>query len=135
MKDPAATLQELGQSQSTYATELDAQGVVEIVGPDLEEMLSFYCALGFCIERRTGAFAVVTGFGVRIFLAENREAPRAKRWTNIRVVVPDADLVWDCVRSVGLPTGNTIGDRPYGLRDFLVIDPTGFEIRFAQVLR
>ena len=135
MTDPATTLRDLGQALSTYATEPGAQGVVEIVGPDLEAMLSFYCTLGFRIERRTDSFAVVNGFGVRIFLAENREAPTVQRWANIRILVPDADLVWECVRSVGLPTGNAIGDRAYGLRDFLVVDPAGFEIRFAQMLR
>jgi len=113
---------------------LDAQGVVEVVGVNLDALLSFYEAIGFRTERRTGPFAVVNGFGMRVFLAEDPNALTGKRWTNVRIVVPDVGLVWDCVKSLGLPIVNTIGERPYGLRDFVVADPSGFEIRFAQVL-
>lgn len=134
MEDPAAVLRDLAGSMPPRGGETDAQGIVEIVGPDLEKMLSFYTALGFEVERRTGPFAVTRGFGIRLFLAENADAPVDGRWANVRVVVPDVDLVWDCIKAIGLPTANLIGDRPYGLRDFLVSDPVGFEIRFAQIL-
>ena len=35
----------------------------------------------------------------------------------------------------GLLVGTPISDRPYGLRDFTVRDPAGFEIRFAQPMQ
>lgn len=105
-----------------------------MVGRNLEASLSFYTALGFRIERRTGPFAVIKGFGIRLFLAENAAAPVSNRWVNVRIVVPDVDAVWSCVHEIGLPVAHTIGDRPYGLRDFVLKDPCGFEVRFAQVL-
>jgi len=134
MDDPRATLAGVAQACAAPGTELDAQGVVEIVGSDISAMLSFYQSLGFRIERRTGPFAVLNGYGIRIFVAENPDAPRQKRWTNVRVVVKDVDLIWKCVNAIGLPIVHGVADRPYGLRDFVVGDPTGFEIRFAQVL-
>ena len=134
MEDPASVLRDLARSLPSEGGETDAQGIVEIVGPNLEKMLSFYTVLGFDVERRTGPFAVVRGFGIRLFLAENVDAPVDKRWANVRVMVPDVNLVWDCINGIGLPTANLIGDRPYGLRDFLLSDPVGFEIRFAQLL-
>ena len=130
--DPA--LRELAQSFIAPGTERDAQGVVEIVGVDLAALLEFYETIGFRTERRTGAFAVVSGFGIRVFLAENANATVGKRWTNIRIVVPDVDAIWERATGLGLPVVNAIGDRPYGLRDFVLTDPAGFEIRFAQVL-
>lgn len=116
------------------ASENRAQGVVEIVGPDLERSLAFYTSLGFAIERRTGPFAVMTGYGVRLFLAENPDAPSGPRWTNLRILVPDADAVRDKVLGLGLALVHEIDDRFYGLRDFVVADPSGFEIRFAHVI-
>ena len=112
--------------------ERTAQGVVEIVGPDLDRALAFYTALDFCVERRTGDFAVVNRRGCRLFLVENRNAPTGKRWTNLRIVVDDVDAVWMRANELGLPIVVAIGDRPYGLRDFTLADPSGFEIRFAQ---
>jgi catechol 2,3-dioxygenase-like lactoylglutathione lyase family enzyme len=124
----------IAQSRVAPGTELDAQGVVEVVGVNLDALLSFYEALGFRTERRTGSFAVVNGYGMRVFLAEDSNALIGPRWTNVRIVVPDVDLVWECTKSLGLPIVHMVGDRPYGLRDFVVADPSGFEIRFAQTL-
>lgn len=134
MSEPSAALVTVAQSHKPNGSELGAQGVVEIVSVDLQKMLSFYVSLGFRIERRTGPFAVVSGFGVRMFLAENPDAPTSRRWANIRIMVPDVDLIWDLVSAAGLKSSNMVADRAYGLRDFLVADPSGFEIRFAQVL-
>ena len=50
-------------------------------------------------------------------------------------LVTSATLVWAyCVNAIGLPIVHAVTDRPWGLRDFVVGDPSGFEIRFAQVL-
>lgn len=111
-----------------------AQGVVEIVGPDLERSLAFYLALGFELLRRTGPFAVVHWQEQRLFLAENADAPTGRRWTNLRIMVDDADAMLARIRVLGIAPVHPIGDRPYGLRDFVVADPSGFEIRFAQSL-
>ncbi len=111
-----------------------AQGVVEIVGPDLERSLAFYLALGFELERRIGPFAVVHWQGMRIFLAEDRAAIATGRWANLRIMVSDVEAMWEEVNRLDLPVECEIGDRFYGLRDFTIIDPSGFGIRFAQVI-
>jgi catechol 2,3-dioxygenase-like lactoylglutathione lyase family enzyme len=109
-----------------------AQGVVEVVGPDLERSLAFYLSLGFELLRRSGPFAVVHWRGQRLFLAENPDAPSAPRWTSLRIMVDDVDAVWQHAWSLGLEPVHAIGDRFYGLRDFTVAAPDGFELRFAQ---
>ena len=124
----------LGDAPDTVDGERYAQGIVEIVGPDLERALAFYLSLGFELLRRTGPFAVVHWQGQRLFLAEDAKATTGQRWTNLRIMVPDVDAIWARVNALGYQPGNAIGDREYGLRDFTVADPSGFEIRFAQAL-
>jgi catechol 2,3-dioxygenase-like lactoylglutathione lyase family enzyme len=114
--------------------ELKAQGVVEIVVPNLAAARKFCFDLGFRVARETSTFAVVEWGGALLFLAENADAPATERWLNIRIVVPDVDAVWHRATAALLPVQCPIGDRPYGLRDFTLRAPGGFDVRFAQVL-
>lgn len=115
-------------------TENEAQGVVEIVGPDLDALLGFYLAIGFELERRTGDFAVVHWQGTRLFLAGNPDAPVSECWRSLRILVADVNAMWDKANRLQLRIGTVIDDRPYGLRDFVIVDPAGFGLHFAQVL-
>ena len=114
--------------------ERSAQGVVEVVVPDLAAAVSFYLALGFTEHRRADEFAVVTWGDMYLFLAEDRAATSAPRWINLRIHVADIGPVWERARRACLPVISTLDDRSYGLRDFTVRDPFGFDVRFAQVL-
>ncbi len=69
-----------------------------------------------------------------LFFAQNSDATTAPRWASLRIMVPDVDAIWSHIQEQRLPIGVPIDDRPYGLRDFTVKDPAGFEIRFAQIL-
>lgn len=111
-----------------------AQGVVEVVGPDLDRSLAFYIALGFTLLRRSDAFAVVDWQGQRLFLAENRDAPTAPRWANLRIMVDDVDALAARLAAVGIAPLSAPSDQYYGLRDMVLEDPSGFHIRFAQAL-
>jgi len=113
--------------------ELRAQGVVEIAVPDLAAALAFYCLLGFGIERQTPTFAALRWADMYLFLAQDADAAITPRSVNLRLVVPDVDVIWELVQKLRIPILSPIGSRPYGLRDFTIIDPVGFELRFAQV--
>ncbi|MEO7798783.1 MAG: VOC family protein [Opitutaceae bacterium] len=115
-------------------SELTAQSVVEVVVPELEAALDFYRTLGFTVERETPTFVTLRWESTFLFIAQNDNATTAPRWTNVRIVVADVDAIWERVKHLRLPVGSPIGDRPYGLRDFTVRDPAGFEIRFAKVI-
>jgi catechol 2,3-dioxygenase-like lactoylglutathione lyase family enzyme len=112
--------------------ELTAQGVVEVVVPNLAAAVTFYGDIGFTVERETPSFVVLRYEETYLFLAQNADAPVTPRWTNVRIVVSNVDAVWRRVKERDLPIGSPIDDRPYGLRDFTVRDPAGFEVRFAQ---
>jgi catechol 2,3-dioxygenase-like lactoylglutathione lyase family enzyme len=98
---------------------------------DLAPSLAFYEAFGFELERRTETFAVLRWNGSYLFLAEERERPASSSTAlaNVRVIVQDVDAVWELAQVVGARV-----ERAYGLRDFTVLDPDGFGVRFAQVL-
>ena len=117
-----------------FPDELRAQGVIEVVVPDLRAALSFYRHLGFAIERQTPAFVTLRWESTFLFIAENADATIALRWASLRIVVTDVNTIWAHVMQLQLPIGTSIADRAYGLRDFTVKDPAGFEIRFAQVI-
>ncbi|HEY0503866.1 MAG TPA: VOC family protein [Lysobacter sp.] len=109
-----------------------AQGVLEIVGPDIEASLAFYAALGFEVARRSGTFAVVHRGDLRLFLAQDDNAATAPRWTSLRVMVVDVDALHDDARARGVALLHAPQDRPFGLREFVVRDPNGLDIRFCQ---
>ena len=114
--------------------ELTAQGAVEVVVPALSAAVAFYRQLGFTLERETPTFVTLRWESVFLFVAQNDAATIAPRWTSVRIMVGNVDAIWERVQRLQLPVGSPIADRSYGLRDFTVKDPAGFEIRFAQVM-
>ena len=112
-----------------------AQGVIELLVPDLETMLAFYTRLGFDLDCRHDGFAVLSGYGFRLFLAQDTHVPcPPQRQCNLRIIVDDVESVRALARQAGAPVSRELADRGYGLRDFSVTGPTGFGLRFAQLL-
>lgn len=118
------------------SAELAEQLVVEILVRDLERSLAFYTGLGFILERRDGGFAALRWGGRWLFLDERSDLPvlQGPARANVRILTPDVEQVWATVQALGVPVERPIADRYYGLRDFTVRDPDGFELRFATPL-
>lgn len=117
-------------------SERSEQLVVEVLVRDLSVSMQLYSALGFTLERRDGGFAAIRWDDRRLFLDERPDLPphEGPSRANVRIIVPDVDAVWSRVQSLGLRIERTIADRSYGLRDFTVVDPDGFGLRFASAL-
>jgi catechol 2,3-dioxygenase-like lactoylglutathione lyase family enzyme len=113
------------------------QLVVELSVRDLTRSVSFYRALGFDLLRAEERFAVLAWEGHQLFLqqADHLPEPPAAAVINLRVMVPDVDRIWQRVAELGARIIVPLGDRHYGLRDFTIADPDGFEVRFASRLR
>jgi catechol 2,3-dioxygenase-like lactoylglutathione lyase family enzyme len=112
------------------------QLVLEIMVQDIERSLAVYTALGFKIERRDGDFVELSWDDHRLFLDQRGDLPAfdgASRG-NVRIMTTDVDGVWAKVQSLAIRVEREIADRYYGLRDFTVLDPDGFGLRFASVL-
>jgi catechol 2,3-dioxygenase-like lactoylglutathione lyase family enzyme len=113
------------------------QLVVELSVGNLTQSVTFYRALGFDLLREEERFAVLAWEGHQLFLqqADHLPEPTATAVINLRVMVPDVEQIWQRATELGPRIIVPIGDRRYGLRDFTVADPDGFELRFATRLR
>ena len=116
------------------ATELAEQLVVEIMVRDLNRSIAFYSALGFTLERRDAGFAALPCECRRLFHDECSDMPPCSvhARANVRILTGDVDSVWAVAQTLGLTVERPIADRYYGLRDFTVLDPDGFGLRFAS---
>ncbi|MFL5483572.1 MAG: VOC family protein [Gemmatimonadaceae bacterium] len=113
-------------------SELGDQLVVEVFVSNLDRSLAVYTALGFTLQRRDGHFAALRWKGMEFFLDQRPDLPvvDASR-ANVRILTPEVDAMWELVQQLGLRVERRIADRYYGLRDFTVLDPDGFGLRFA----
>ena len=112
------------------------QLVVEIFVRDARRSKSFYAQLGFEVAEDRGTFLVLTWESYELFLDERPDlfAPPAVPQANVRVMVADVDAYWQRASAMGAPVLAPIEDREYGLRDFTILDPDGFGIRFGSLL-
>jgi catechol 2,3-dioxygenase-like lactoylglutathione lyase family enzyme len=111
--------------------------VLELFVSDLSRSLEFYRGLDFRLKRQDDNFAVL-GWKEEhwLFLAENKSLqPAARPRINLRLMVSDVDAWWQRISAGRYEVHLPIGDRFYGLRDFTLLDPDGFGIRFASPLR
>jgi catechol 2,3-dioxygenase-like lactoylglutathione lyase family enzyme len=118
----------------------------ELFVPDVDRAIRFYAgSLGFELLRREEAggkatFAVVALGQAIVMLADQGHyaamvaaivEPRG-RGIDVRFVVPDVDAMYRTCTMSGARIALDIGDRYYGLRDFIVEDPNGYRLRFAS---
>jgi len=122
------------------------QLVIEIMVQDIQRSRRFYQSLGFQLLRDANDFVELTWEDHRLFLAElsaihdrkidetNLQRPGFPI-ANVRVMVTDVDAFWKVANEIGAEVVMPIADRYYGLRDFTILDPDGFGIRFASNLK
>ncbi len=119
----------------------------ELFVPDVAAAPRFYTEkLGFGTWRveqgdARPMFAVVALEGAMLMLADDpyyAGPPLAGcargLGLDVRIMVADADAQHRRCVEGGVPIVHAIGDRYYGLRDFIVADPDGYRIRFATAL-
>jgi len=108
--------------------ELSAQLVTELPVRSLAESLSFYRAAGFVVERATATFGALRWGDRYLFLTERAEADAGAHAVNVRIVVDDLEARFALARQRGWPVRHAPTDQGYGLRDFTVLDPDGYEL-------
>ncbi len=120
---------------------------VELFVEDVTEATRFYAdTLGFNVLRtekvgdepvfaiaHLGA-AVVMFMQDRFYSGTRSDLDYRGAGVDIRLMVADVDAVYERIQAAGLEVTNPIGDRDYGLRDFIARDPFGFRLRFASPL-
>jgi catechol 2,3-dioxygenase-like lactoylglutathione lyase family enzyme len=125
-----------GEAFMDSISRLGDQLVVEVMVRDLDHSLAIYTALGFTLERREGNFAALRFEGREFFLDQRADlqAANGPSRANVRILTRDVDQAWALANGLGLRVEQPVGDRYYGLRDFTVLDPDGFGLRFAGPL-
>ena len=115
----------------------EQQLVVEIFVRDAACSKAFYQQLGFEMSEDRGTFIVLTWEGHELFLDERSDlaTPPSVPQANVRVMVADVDGYWARAQAMGAPVLVPIADRDYGLRDFTILDPDGFGLRFGSRLQ
>lgn len=113
--------------------ELRAQLSPELRVADLDASIRFYCSAGFTLTRRTRTFAALRLDGAYLLLSGHPEIKVGAQTGNIRIIVKDVDAMFAMAHHLGWKITHTLADRGYGLRDFTVGDPDGYEMRFAEV--
>lgn len=86
--------------------------------------------LGFSVNYQQHDLGVMDRDSVRILLVPRTE--RIRGAGACCVYIRDADALYAELRSRGANVGSEPVSRPWGLRDFTVLDPEGNEIVFAQ---
>jgi catechol 2,3-dioxygenase-like lactoylglutathione lyase family enzyme len=115
--------------------ERNTQLINELFVEDLQRSLAFYTAIGFTIERSDDHFAVLSWENSLLFLdQQNIENRPAHAGMNIRIIVHDVDKYWEMALSAGYPVFQVIDNKYYGLRDFTILDPDGFGVRFGTYI-
>ncbi len=119
---------------------------VELFVPDVSEAARYYAdTLGFTILRTDPpdepvfaiahlGEAVVMFMSDRFYAGARSDLDYRGAGVDIRLMVPDVDAVYERISAAGLEVLHPIGDRDYGLRDFITRDPFGFRLRFASAL-
>lgn len=126
--------------------------VPELTVGHLEASLHFYAAAGFSVrfQRDAPAFAYLELGQVQLMLEQEHErgwnvTPLDRplgRGVNFQIEVPDADAVRSGLAAIGVTMFREIKESWYsiaphletGQREFLVQDPDGYLLRFAQRL-
>lgn len=111
----------------------------EFFVPNVESAVSFYTQkLGFEVLRSENGFAIVTLGEALIMFAHQALYGRWLEDTplglavDIRIMVPDVDGMHQRCLDNDIEILLDIGDREYGLRDFIISDLNGFRLRFAS---
>ena len=107
----------------------------------LNDTLAFYRRLGFVGEIHAhGNYAVVTRGTVELHFFTARELVPSESSAMCYIRVADAEDIYREFSSAvssrrGIPRVDALEDKPWGMREFAVVDTDGNLVRIGQILR
>lgn len=107
----------------------------------LPSTLTFYAALGFAGEilGEGGAYAILVRGDLELHFFAHPDLVPADSWAGAYLRVDDVAALYRAFQSAGLPLRgipriDRLEDKPWGLREFAVVDEDGNLLRIGQVL-
>jgi catechol 2,3-dioxygenase-like lactoylglutathione lyase family enzyme len=106
----------------------------------LNDTLAFFRKLGFDGRIHShGDYAILTRGTVELHFFTHRALNPAESFAGCYLRVSDVDSIYQAFVSAGLPRKgiprqDTLEDKPWGMREFAVVDPDGNLLRIGQVL-
>lgn len=104
--------------------------------------IEFYGRLGFTggAHDFNGEYAILRRGAVELQFFTHRELEPAESSAGCYIRVMDAEDIYRSMSSAqlprtGIPRMDSLEDKPWGLREFAVVDPDGNLVRIGQVLR
>ena len=107
----------------------------------LEATLEFYRRLGFeGREHAHGQYAIVTRGSLELHFFAHPDLDPAQSAAMCYLRVTDVDGIYRAMATANLPRSgiprlDPVGDKPWGMREFAVVDPDGNLLRIGQVIR
>ena len=106
----------------------------------LNDTLAFYRRLGFEGHIHShGDYAILTRGSVELHFFTHRELNPAESAASCYIRVLDVENVYRAFASAKLPTKgiprqSDLADKPWGMREFAIVDPDGNLLRIGQPL-
>jgi catechol 2,3-dioxygenase-like lactoylglutathione lyase family enzyme len=103
--------------------------------------VAFYRRLGFEGEAHefNGEYAILRRGAVELHFFTHNELEPTESSAGCYIRVLDVESIYQTVSSSqlprsGIPRMGVLGDKPWGLREFAVVDPDGNLLRIGQVI-
>jgi catechol 2,3-dioxygenase-like lactoylglutathione lyase family enzyme len=106
----------------------------------LADTLAFYRRLGFEGEiHRHGNYAILTRGTVELHFFTHHELRPAESSAACYIRVSDVEGIYSAFASAelprrGIPRRDTLEDKPWGMREFAIVDPDGNLLRIGQTV-
>ncbi len=99
---------------------------------DMAEAIAFYESAGFDVRAYDGGFAFVQYAGASVFdLDLHQQIDPARNGAGCYIIVADPDRWSDALSASGLPV-SAVEDKPWGMREFTLTDPSGNSLRIGR---
>lgn len=104
---------------------------------DLDETLHFYAWLGFaCVFRQDqpDGYAIVRRDEVELHFFWHPTIDPAQNDAGCYLRLDDVQSLYEEYWSTGIPGLHALEDKPWGMREFALIDPSGCLLRIGQAI-
>ena len=115
---------------------MEGKAIPTLPARDLDETVAFYQRLGFALARRypEHGYAVVSRGAIELHFFAHDHVDAGHSHTGCYLRVDDARALYDEWRQSGVEGVTGLEDKPWRMREFALVDPSGNLLRVGQPL-